>query len=289
MLEVNCNRGPAVYLDQFALHHFATHEEHRKRFLGVFAHRGELLFSSANLSEVVLTSGVSLTRVTEFLDAIGPFWVPIEIDVWAVIREMGSRAPGEPHPALDGEMLRIIYDHSPGVPTEIRLGSAIRAFRDKGDESGEVYRSAMRAAKVRAAERVAQLRAECRLDPEKAPIVVTTLGRPVHIATALMRAILVDEARSFAWTANDAVDIAHALTPLTVADALFMDRAWKQRVHRIAAMLPADIPPVYYRPEVDAFSIGLKATLRGARVSDRVSNAVRRGMALQSSDRFVRL
>jgi hypothetical protein len=251
-VDVSCSRRPAVYLDQFALHHFATDAQHRDRFLAAFNRAGELMFSSANFAEVVLTDGASFEQVTAFLDAIGTFWVPIEIDVWKVAEDMYRGASG-PHPALDGDLMRMIYDCSSGAPNQIALGSAIRGFREKGGNDGQFYRDAMQAAKERAVARVSDYRDRYRSHPGEAPIVVTTFGRMVHVATAVMRNILVDEARSFAWTANDAVDLAHALMPLAVADAVFLDKAWKRRVARLAPFLPSDLPRVYYQPEAEAF------------------------------------
>ncbi|MEQ1760415.1 MAG: hypothetical protein ABL986_19045 [Vicinamibacterales bacterium] len=246
---VKCERRPAVYLDQFALHHFSTNREHKARFLGAFASRGEVLFSSANVSEVVQTAGATLEATCAFLDAVGPYWVPIEMDVWAVLR--ATRRASEAHPALDGKLLQIVYELTRGRSSEIRLGNALSVMRSHFPD-GAFFRDTLSKAKARSVRRVAELRQACRDTPEKARV-ITDRGPVVHTLTALVHAILVEEARSFAWTPNDAVDFGHALMPLVLADAMFMDKAWKRRVERIASSLPQDLPQIFYEPESSQF------------------------------------
>ena len=43
------------------------------------------------------------------------------------------------------------------------------------------------------------------------------------------------------------------MMPLVLAGAMFLDKAWKRRVERIAPMLPADLPQIYYAAQTADF------------------------------------
>ena len=251
-IEVDCRRRPAIYLDQFALHHFASREAPNTRFLEAFKTRGELLFSAGNTLEIATTDGLNALQVVGFLHRIGPHWVPIESDPFKVTIEMAGRSHG-PHPILDGDLLNFVYELSPGPPDTLTLGGAMLAFHGYPEEKA-FYRETMRKAKQRVADKVAEMRAAYRADPAAAAdryTVIQDRGKVMHIASAVMRAIAIDEAKSYAWSLNDATDLLHAMVPIAVADAVFLDKAWKNRLARLD--LPMRLPRIYYGPQADEF------------------------------------
>jgi hypothetical protein len=78
-ISVNADRGPRLYLDQFAILHLASNDEHRERFFKRFETHGDLLFSNVNLMEVGLLRGapphVSASSIAESA-YIGFRWSP---------------------------------------------------------------------------------------------------------------------------------------------------------------------------------------------------------------------
>jgi hypothetical protein len=75
-------------------------------------------------------------------------------------------------------------------------------------------------------------------------------GPTLHLLSRLVRA-LIEEKKSFHWKPNDGLDFAHAIVPLVYADAMFLDKHWKNRVERLK--LNGSFAKVFYGYEAETF------------------------------------
>jgi hypothetical protein len=89
-------RGLPIYLDQFSLIEIAKGDPARRsRFLAALHGGADLLFSVTNAVELGGPQGKSSDTIREFLDEVGPYWFPVELDTKVVVdRELaGVPAP----------------------------------------------------------------------------------------------------------------------------------------------------------------------------------------------------
>ena len=78
-------------MDTWALHRFSTDQALQEQFLAAFQDRGTLLISLMLAVEIVANASPARPELRAFLDAIGPYWVPLTIDPWAVINSQEQR------------------------------------------------------------------------------------------------------------------------------------------------------------------------------------------------------
>jgi hypothetical protein len=250
-VNVALERRPALYLDQFALYHFARQEDDRERFFAAFEHVGELLFSSINLMEVGFLEGDSAKSVRDFLSRIGPHWVPIEFDPLKVAQAEidHAAAQGTKANALSGSLLALLWDAS-GKNEDVTLAAAIDAFEreDRAAHKNElqIARDAMAQQVADWAKRYDAMPAEAK----QAFVPIVGAGPTLQIATTVFRAVL-DEAKGYKWMPNDAYDFTHAIVPLAYADAVFLDKQWKRRMERLT--LPEGVARIFYGAETCEF------------------------------------
>lgn len=153
---MSADRRPRLYFDQFALLHFASHDEHRERFLNRFETHGELLFSHVNLMEVRLLRGLSATRLRAFLRRIGVYWVPLEFDALPVVPAEAVRMYGkEPphHPALSGDLPEFVYRSGTSRDELVTLDKVIDAY---STDDVNAHRAALDTAKTAMAQHSAR-------------------------------------------------------------------------------------------------------------------------------------
>ena len=90
-IDISLDRQPSIYLDNDSLIELARPGTGRTRFLRTFEQKGTLLFSSANSFDLAGPQGGTLDRVEGFLDALGPYWIPLEYNPYTVMdRENGK-------------------------------------------------------------------------------------------------------------------------------------------------------------------------------------------------------
>jgi hypothetical protein len=255
--DVGFERAPAIYLDQFAIHKFASNRECKRRFLSALRTRGELLFSSINLMEVAALEGSSAHRVRDFLAEIGPYWVPLEFDAFKVTTgPLGwTIESGTPHAALAGELLQELYLASRGSPDSVSLAAAMDIYA----QDPQTHREALRVMKADMSRAVKTWRAMYLAAPDRldSTFPVVRKAGPVVAATSALVRMIASEAKSHTWTLNDAFDFTHAIVPVVFADLIFLDRHWKRRVER----LPPGVTraEVFYAPQTDKFLDRLEA------------------------------
>ena len=88
-------RGVAVFLDAWAIKRLAKDDPAlRRRFLEA-VHRGaDILFSVSNAAELTGPQGDSFVAIRSFMDDLGPYWFPVELDP---VEVTNREKEGKPH------------------------------------------------------------------------------------------------------------------------------------------------------------------------------------------------
>jgi hypothetical protein len=247
-VETALERQPAIYLDHDSLGEIARNAARRRRFLDIWARKGELLFSWANALDISGPQEGSAEAIKELLEALGPHWVPIENNPWKVVRKESGEEPSSGTPCisesfLSGYFLRL-RDEVTNLGRVVDLIQADRA----------TIQQHLTEIKAHAHQMVRAFREQYRRDRASLdrvlPAVPFDPARPAgHMLRALER--LVTSQLGFQWTPNDGIDFTHASVAATCADFLLLDRQWKRRVMEVAP--PRTYPWVFYRHELDEF------------------------------------
>lgn len=89
------SEAPTIYMDTWALDLFSKDQALRDRFLELFKDRGTLLISVMLAMEIGANVAAERPELQLFLDAVGPHWVPLTIDPFAVVA--AQEQPGSTH------------------------------------------------------------------------------------------------------------------------------------------------------------------------------------------------
>ena len=79
------SEAPTIYMDTWALNLFSRDQPLLDRFLQLFHDRGTLLISVMLAMEIGAHVAAERPELRSFLDVIGPHWVPLTIDPFAVM------------------------------------------------------------------------------------------------------------------------------------------------------------------------------------------------------------
>jgi hypothetical protein len=241
-------RQPAIYLDHDSLGELARNEARRRRFLDIWTRRGELLFSWANALDISGPQEGSAQAIKELLEALGPHWIPLELNPWKVVRkeaglEECSGTPSVSESFLSGYFLRLRDEVS-------NLGRVVDLIQeDREDVQRNLTTMKEHADRMVRAFRDQYRRDRASLDRLLPPIPNDAARPAAYLLRELER--LVTRQLGFQWTINDGTDFMHASVSAPVADFLLLDRQWKRRVLEVAP--PKAYPWVFYRNEIDAF------------------------------------
>src|SRR5262245_6862604 len=104
-VEAALERQPAIYLDHDSLGEIARNASRRRRFLQILERKGELLFSWSNALDISGPQEGSAQAINEFLGAIGPHWIPLEINPWKVVRKESGEEPSSGTPCVSESFL----------------------------------------------------------------------------------------------------------------------------------------------------------------------------------------
>jgi hypothetical protein len=113
-IEARLEQQPALYCDHDSLTHFARTQGDRERFLAAFRRRGTLFFSWSNAFDLSGPQGDTARLIKEFLDAIGPRWIPLEMNPWRVARKESGAEPCAGSPCVSESFLTAYYPHVHG-------------------------------------------------------------------------------------------------------------------------------------------------------------------------------
>jgi hypothetical protein len=241
-------RQPAIYLDHDSLGEISRNEARRRRFLDIWTVKGELLFSWANAFDISGPQEGSAQAIKELLEALGPHWIPLELNPWKVVRKEAGLEPSSGTPCvsesfLGGYFLRLRDDVA-------NLGRVVDLIHEnREDVQMDLGIIKAHADEMFQASRDAYRRDHGSLD-RAFPVLPNDPARP---AAFLLRELerLVTRQLGFQWTINDGTDFLHASVAATCADFLLLDRQWKRRVLEVAP--PKTYQWVFYRHEIDAF------------------------------------
>ena len=254
-------RGLGVYLDNDSLIELAKgSDSRRQRFVDAIQGGGTLLFSWTNAAEIAGPLGASARAVSVFLDSIGPYWVPLELNPWRVIEKEQAgpveRAPVSEH-FMEAYFQERAYALSP-EGTELLDLSAESFFRlgvvlEWVHEGREAIRQNARNIDQALRERLEQLRAEYESDPasldRELPPIPFDERQPATFLWVHLQRMLVLEAKAFQFKDNDGLDFCHAVLAGAYGSVVTLDKQWRRRIEQLPK--PNNVARVYYRPEVD--------------------------------------
>jgi hypothetical protein len=245
-----------IYLDTFSIIDLAKPSEAHDRFLSALQLRGTLLFSLSNAVEVGGLLGDSATRVTAFLSAVGPNWLPLELNVWKVAeRELDD--PTHMGPVSPWFMEAFVRERMRDLGlTDPRsfdgpffdLGAVVRWSQlDRKGLCDQQEKMAQAVRSVVTQYRMSYDADATFLDRELPQIPFDPNRRATFVLMHLMR-ILVMEAKSHHFTRNDALDLCHAVPAVAYSSLATLDKTWKRRVASLPT--PSRVARVFYQPEL---------------------------------------
>jgi len=250
-----------VYLDNDSLIELAKGDPARRdRLLKALRCGGDLLFSWTNAVEVTGPEGASARAVRDFLDRVGPCWVPLHMNAWTVVeRERAAltyQAPVSTEfvEAYIKERIHNLYQANPVVldlsaEAFFRLGAVL----DWGQQNKGQIRKCADILDQKLQELLKQERAEDEKDPtfldRMWPPVPFDDHRPATFVMIHLLRMLVVEAKAFQFKDHDARDFCHAVVAAAYGSVATLDKQWKRRVENLQK--PNRLAKLYYRPEVD--------------------------------------
>lgn len=242
-------RQPAIYLDQDSLADIARTATRRRRFLDIWANKGELLFSWANALELSGPQGDTVRYIRELLEALGPYWIPLELNPWKVARKENGEERSGGTSCVSESFLRSYFDKLHYDVTN--LGKVVDLIQDDRENvRAEVQQWKTVADGMVEAFRSEFLRDSTSLD-RSLPTIPYDPARPTTFMLRELERLVTREARQITWMPNDGMDFMHASIAGGWADFLLLDKGWKRRVLAVARR--RTYPWVFYRYELDAF------------------------------------
>lgn len=251
--------GYGIYLDNDSLIDLATRNvTRRKRFVAALQAKATLLFSLANVIEVTGPT-YSAGAVRDFLDSIGPHWVPLELNPWKVAeREVaGPRDRAVVSPSFmqwysDRRIDNLsqsnrVLDLS--RETFFRLGTVVDWMQECRDE--------IRADATRLDDEVRLTITALRSQYEKDAIWLDRALVPRQFDERLpttfvlvhLQRLLVKEAKAYQFKKGDGLDFCHAVLGAANGSLITLDKQWRRRVRALPEV--EKLARTYYRPEID--------------------------------------
>jgi hypothetical protein len=222
---------PAVYLDTWALRHFAEHEPALgERFReGLLRIRGTLMLSHMSFGEFTsFDDSRHAQSVGVFVDSINPHIFFSQFDPFQVIPAEYSAIAGQRNgtPAGDMRLLGLF-----GARHTDRGYPSISDWFDYSADRAE-YRVSIDEMAQRFLDGVAELRNRFATEPDfvkLAPDNVKASKLP-RATEALLRTLIFRLDPKMTLDVNDALDIAHCIVPAAYADFVLLDRRWYLRL-----------------------------------------------------------
>lgn len=258
-----------VYLDTDSLIDLAKKSEcRRQRFLRALHEGGDLLFSYTHALEIAGTAGDTAAAIRSFLDGVGPYWTPLELNPWKVVRREAGGILGQ-GPISESFVKAYFEERSYDLTVEghevldlpadsfFRLGSVLDWVQEHRDD---IRRSAVEIDRMFCS-LLKQLRDDYDKNPSaldrEAPSLPVDHRRPATFVLAQLLRMLVIEAKAFQCKKNDGLDFCHAVLASAYGSLITLDKHWKRRVENLPWQ--GHRPKVYYRPQVDELVDELEA------------------------------
>jgi hypothetical protein len=247
---------PLIYLDHWALRLLSDNPTLTGRFLVAFERRGTVMFSLMNVREIANDSNHT-KGIRDFLDALGPHWVPVTIDPFRIIdAEETGHKPDRMDPCVSVGFLT-----DPRFAALLMTGAVSLAHvvdLTAGPEGGPLI-AADDLTTCKLLQEIQRARDLYATDPQSLsrmfPIMEFDAKKPMRsIYNGLMHYLVKD---SFSLNGNHARDLYHAIVPLCCANMVTLDKHWVGQVRKLR--LPPTFVKVYSRPEFKAFLSDLEA------------------------------
>jgi hypothetical protein len=244
--------GLTVYLDNWAVIELAKHNpERRRRFVNAVRSGIDLLFSVTNVSELIGPKGKSFDAVQSFLNEIGPFWVPVELNPFKVI-ERERKGLGAESCVAEDFMREYVRE---------RTRSYLKGSGPIIDVSDDFFRlgavmdwiSQADVLRLRSAEFDDVLRKiRTRTNPpwlDRSFREFNPSARTTFTCFNLLKTLIV-ESKQYAIKKGDGLDFCHASIASAFASFAALDKNWKRRVDDMPK--PNRLARTYYGPELDS-------------------------------------
>jgi hypothetical protein len=260
-------RGPAVYLDNFAIKELAKgNASRRRRFLAAVNRGAELLFSVANAAELTGFQGGSFREVRAFLEEIGPHWFPVELDPNKVVkRELSGKNADES--CFSDKFMRDYLRYRAGnkplkqnISAEFfRLGPIMdwlapqrdSIAKGKADLDDKLIRN------------IKDHRAKYEADPQWLETAFRMLPAyeypPATFAYNSLIRRLILEIKGHHLKRNDGIDFCQAVIASAFTSFATLDKPWKRRIESLPK--PNKLARIYYSQELDSMVADVDSAL----------------------------
>jgi hypothetical protein len=246
-------RGLPIYLDNWAIINLAKSAPSlRGRFVDAILTGGDLLFSMANVVELIGPQGRSSDLVKSFLDELGPHWFPVELNPMTVVQREQQGLPPAQSCLSRGLMNAFVenraatgYAAAPFREDFFRLGTVLdwvaqsQPLRIKSGRLDEAMRNAIPRFRTDYKQNPLPLDQRCApaFDPSR-PATFTSWN--------LLRTLIVE---SHPMKAHDGLDFCHAVMASSFAEIATLDTQWKRRVESLRK--PNQLARIYGPLELD--------------------------------------
>lgn len=265
------SRGIGVYLDNDSLIALAKARDAalRDRFVASIRRGATLLFSLANALEISGPQQGSALQVRAFLNSVGPYWIPLELNPWQVVRqeeERGAEQAAVSHRAVKAYFQDRAYDLSPGGSAIVDLSAEsffqLGSVLDWVNKDRDHVRADLRVLDEKLRERLGRIRAEFEKDKSSLdrshPPIPYDQRRPGAFTLVHLERLLVTEAKAFQFKEHDGADFCHAMLGAAYGSIATLDKQWKARIDRLPK--PNGLAKMFYKPEL----LDLVSTLEAA-------------------------
>ena len=233
-----------MYLDHWALRRLSENATLGGRFLDAFSHCGTVMFSVMNVVEIANDfSPERSQQIREFLEKLGPQWVPMTIDPLRIINaEETGTAANDVHPCVSAGFLSDPQFAARLTTGAVSLAHVVDLTRGT---NGKNLKSACDRNTALLRKNIQDWRDDHAKNPKdldiKFPLLKFDAAEPMRgIYHGLARYTIIDD---FPLDDNHARDLFHAVVSVRCADLVTLDSHWAEQVRKLK--LPADFVRVY--------------------------------------------
>jgi hypothetical protein len=254
--------GVAAYLDNWAIIELANGPAARRRqFVSALRRCGSLLFSFTNALELAEVERGPGERVREFLDEIGPNWIPLALNPWTVAdRETtgdNAMTPCISRSFIEAFFRDRLYELSPGGSKIVDMSAdtffALRSVMNWTNAQKESIRRNSEEIDELLIEQASQnfkaYKTDASMLDSRLPPVPYARNAPARFALMQLLRKLAVEAKTFQLKRGDGRDLCHAVLGSAYGSFAALDRHWKRRVDALPT--PNQLARIYSPTELD--------------------------------------
>lgn len=229
------------------------------RFVDALQVKATLMFSLANVIEVVGPQGRSANAVRAFLSRIGPHWIPLQLNPWEVMKREQTGPADEA--AVSPEFMEAYYRWRLAAAGEsnalIDLTQErffqLEAVVDWVYEERDWIRAQAEALDNGLREMLTALRSRCEQDPTWLDHVLPPCQfndrYPATFVMVHLQRLLIREAKGYRFKPGDCLDLCHAVIGAAYGSLITLDKQWKRRIEALPT--PHNLARTYYRAELE--------------------------------------